>query len=147
VRAPLRRRDALEVVAQRAARLHQLLAGAGRQRDRLGRRHALARAEIRIQIGEHRLGLARVELRAAQHHVVDVPLPADRPVAHGQDHGERVALGAGGGDEVAAVARRQRIGGLLRRCRRRAEPERGGESRESEARHRHTLRVRRSATE
>jgi hypothetical protein len=142
----LRRRDALEVVAQRAARLHQLLAGPGRQRHRLGRRHALAGAEIRIEIGEHRVGLARAELRAAQHHVMDVPLPADRPVAHRQDHGECVALRAGGGDEVAPVTRRQRVGGLRQRgCRR--EPERDGETRNSKAAHGHTLRVRRSATE
>ena len=103
---PLHDRDPLQGVANRAAGLDQLLAGPARQRD--GGRGRRARPEIGDEILNDGVGLARRQLRAAQDHVVDVILPSDRPVPAGHEDVQGVALRAGGGDEIAAVALRQR---------------------------------------
>ena len=140
---PLHDRDPLERVANRAARLHQLLAGAARQWD--GRRDRRARSEIGDEVSNDGVGLARRQLRAAQHHVVDVAPPSHRAVAPGHDDAQAMALRARRADEVAAFALRQRRGLS-------AERRAGGEQRasdranERDALH-HTRRERACATE
>src|SRR5215510_4020303 len=84
------------------------------------------------------VGLARRQLRAAQHHVVDVLLPADRPVAARHDDVQGVALRAGGRDQVAALSRRQRARGLGAKRRGGAENERKHAD-EHKTPHGHTL--------
>src|SRR6516225_718604 len=70
------------------------------------------------------VGLARPQLRAAQHHVVDVLLPADRPVASRHDDVQGVALRACGRDQIAPLSRRQGARGLGMKRRGGAENER-----------------------
>src|ERR1051325_6381779 len=106
--ATLRRGDTLEIVTERAARLDQLLAGARRKRHGLGLWQRLARTEMSVEILQHGVDVARSELRAADHHVVDVALPAVGAVAHCGERREPMALRAGRGDDVAALALRQR---------------------------------------
>lgn len=107
---PLDHGHPLEVVAHRAPRLDEFLAGTARQRARgCGRR---GRAEIGDEILNDGVGLARRQLRAAQHHVVDVLLPADGPVAARRDDAQGVALRAGGRDQLAPLAGRQGACGL-----------------------------------